>query len=414
MDSVGKKLKPMLIKSYLYQILQGITFCHRRRILHRDLKPQNLLLDSRFNLKITDFGLSKVFESDEDSIMKTTYVGTRGYQAPELLLNKKYDLSCDLFSCGVVLFILLTGYPPFEQASPKDRWFSPLCNGDYAKFWKLHRGCNISGNDKAKDLIQCMLEFDPKKRITIDKIKKHDWFNDKFLEGKELIRALRAKHRQMETKRCKDARKMGDLQDSVIRRPIPGIDEINKSPPVFPEEAVEGIYDTYTTTPWKDFFNAIYDYVASIGGETKLNWDSFVFTATLKMQQEQHKTSSLLRFEVQLWKSREFENITRPEGHESDEEEEEENEAKVVEGNEIFVVRLRRLNGDVTRYKHFENMLMKKCAGVFTGLPDWAHREKDLDKTDEEVADELALEEEADDYDKVLEEDGAMEISDEE
>ena len=61
------------------------------------------------NEQITDFGLSKVFESDADAVMKTTYVGTRGYQAPELLLDQPYDLACDIFSAGVVLFILLTG-----------------------------------------------------------------------------------------------------------------------------------------------------------------------------------------------------------------------------------------------------------------------------------------------------------------
>jgi len=61
MDHVGKKLKPMLIKSYLYQILQGITFCHRRRILHRDLKPQNLLIDRAGTLKLADFGLARAF-----------------------------------------------------------------------------------------------------------------------------------------------------------------------------------------------------------------------------------------------------------------------------------------------------------------------------------------------------------------
>jgi len=190
-------LDEVLGRTYFRQTILGLEACHNAGIAHRDLKPQNLLLDSKFNLKITDFGLSKVFESDADSIMKTTYVGTRGYQAPELLLNQPYDLSCDIFSAGVVLFILLTGYPPFEQAQKKDRWFSPLTVGDYGKFWKLHRGCNIHNDEKAKDLIQRMLEFDPKKRITISDIKKHEWFNAKYLEGKDLIRALRVKHRTM-------------------------------------------------------------------------------------------------------------------------------------------------------------------------------------------------------------------------
>jgi serine/threonine protein kinase len=154
-------------RTYFRQMIAGVEACHNAGVAHRDLKPQNLLLDSKFNLKLTDFGLSKVFESDADAIMKSTYVGTRGYQAPELLLDKPYDLSADIFSCGVVLFILLTGYPPFEQAHATDRWFKPLAKGDSEKFWKAHRACSIANDEKAKDLIQRMLEWDPKKELQL-------------------------------------------------------------------------------------------------------------------------------------------------------------------------------------------------------------------------------------------------------
>jgi len=155
-------LEPIVGRTYFRQMLAGLEACHNAGVAHRDIKPQNLLLDSRFNLKLTDFGLSKVFESDADAMMKTTYVGTRGYQAPELLLEKPYDLTCDIFSAGVVLFILLTGYPPFEQAQVSDRWFKPLAKGDYEKFWKSHNGCAIANDAKVKDLLQRMLQFDPK------------------------------------------------------------------------------------------------------------------------------------------------------------------------------------------------------------------------------------------------------------
>ncbi len=102
-------LKEVVARTYFKQIINGLEACHNANVVHRDLKPQNLLLDSKFNLKITDFGLSKIIQSDADAIMKTTYVGTRGYQAPELLLNQKYDLKCDVFSVGVILFILMAG-----------------------------------------------------------------------------------------------------------------------------------------------------------------------------------------------------------------------------------------------------------------------------------------------------------------
>eukprot|EP01083_Nonionella_stella_P098335 276485_1 len=74
---------------------------------------QNLLLDAKYNLKITEFGLSKIIESGVDAIMKTIYVGTSAYQAPGILLNQKYDLKCDIFPVGVIVFILMVGYPPF-------------------------------------------------------------------------------------------------------------------------------------------------------------------------------------------------------------------------------------------------------------------------------------------------------------
>ena len=89
--------------------------------------------------------------------MKTTYVGTRGYQAPEIILDKAYDLSCDIFSIGVILFILLTGYPPFEQATKKDRWYKSITKKRYKVFWKAHRASPLANNTAAKDLLERML-----------------------------------------------------------------------------------------------------------------------------------------------------------------------------------------------------------------------------------------------------------------
>ena len=93
-------LKEVVARTYFKQIINGLEACHNANAVHRDLKPQNLLLDSKFNVKITDFALSKIIQSDAE---------TRGYQAPELLLGQKYNLKCDIFSVGVILFVLMAG-----------------------------------------------------------------------------------------------------------------------------------------------------------------------------------------------------------------------------------------------------------------------------------------------------------------
>merc|ERR1712228_660282 len=188
-------LKENVARTYFKQIINGLEACHNANVVHRDLKPQNLLLDAKYNLKITDFGLSKIIQSDADSIMKTTYVGTRGYQAPELLLNQKYDLKCDIFSVGVILFILLAGYPPFEQASKNDKWFKPLMKGNIEKFWKAHQKSPIAQIPQAKDLLTQMLSFDPTKRIDMNGIKSHQWFQGETLKRKDLIQEIKDRHR---------------------------------------------------------------------------------------------------------------------------------------------------------------------------------------------------------------------------
>lgn len=214
----SEKIDVLCARTYLHQMINGLEACHKAGVAHRDIKPQNLLLDSDFQLKITDFGLSKIIEKESDLIMRTTYVGTRGYQAPELLNNKKYKPNCDIFSMGVVVFIMLCGYPPFERAHKTDRWYKPLTKADTAGFWKGHRGCGIP--EECKDLVTGMLCYKPRNRITLDEIKAHKfWSNGKTLGKEELKKRILLKYEEARKARAKDPKKMDDLARSVSNLP---------------------------------------------------------------------------------------------------------------------------------------------------------------------------------------------------
>jgi calcium-dependent protein kinase len=97
----------------IQQILQAVAYCHDLGIVHRDLKPENVLIDKELNntLKIIDFGTSTIYDKSSGPL-KTTH-GTSYYIAPEVL-NKRYDDRCDVWSIGVILYILLSGKPPFD------------------------------------------------------------------------------------------------------------------------------------------------------------------------------------------------------------------------------------------------------------------------------------------------------------
>ena len=107
---------------------------------------------------------------------------------------------------GVVLFILLGGYPPFEHARESDKWYQFIVNKKYKNFWKSHRNCGL--RQQETDLITRMICYDPDKRISLEKIKKHSWFTNKeILSSDNLIKVLRYRHQKMEQSRNNDPNK---------------------------------------------------------------------------------------------------------------------------------------------------------------------------------------------------------------
>lgn len=160
--------------SLIRSILNAIKYCHEeKQIVHRDLKPENFLFESKdedSNIKIIDFGLSR--HDDQAFGVMQTKVGTPYYVAPEVL-KREYTKSCDIWSIGVITYILLCGYPPFYGDSDA-QIFDSVRSGtfDYpSPDWD-----DIS--DSAKDFIKSLLKLDPSKRLTANQALEHRWLLD--------------------------------------------------------------------------------------------------------------------------------------------------------------------------------------------------------------------------------------------
>ncbi|XP_009138030.1 CBL-interacting serine/threonine-protein kinase 8 isoform X1 [Brassica rapa] len=153
-------------RKYFHQLIDGVDYCHSKGVYHRDLKPENLLLDSQGNLKISDFGLSALPEQGV-TILKTT-CGTPNYVAPEVLSHKGYNGAvADVWSCGVILYVLMAGYLPFDEMD-LPTLYSKIDNADFS--------CPSYFALGAKALIRRILDPNPETRITIAEIRKDEWF----------------------------------------------------------------------------------------------------------------------------------------------------------------------------------------------------------------------------------------------
>ena len=154
----------------LKQIISAVCYSHTNNIVHRDIKPENILLDDKSDdplIKLIDFGGARYFSKNK----KMTKVnGTPYYIAPEVL-SEVYDEKCDIWSCGVILYILLCGYPPFNGDSDTDILKS-VKKGTYD--FPVEEWESISKN--AKDLVSNMLKYEPKVRFSAAECLAHPWF----------------------------------------------------------------------------------------------------------------------------------------------------------------------------------------------------------------------------------------------
>ncbi|CAN4096541.1 unnamed protein product [Withania somnifera] len=158
-------------RKYFQQLIDAIVHCHSKGVYHRDLKPENLLLDFQGNLKVSDFGLSALPQQGVELLYTTC--GTPNYVAPEVLSSQGYDgAAADVWSCGIILYVLMAGYLPFDEAD------LPTL---YRKIKAADFSCPFWFSPGATSLIQKIIDPNPQSRIKIEGIKRDPWFRKNYI-----------------------------------------------------------------------------------------------------------------------------------------------------------------------------------------------------------------------------------------
>ncbi|KTG33246.1 hypothetical protein cypCar_00005164, partial [Cyprinus carpio] len=161
----------LFLSHCINQILESVSHIHQHDIVHRDLKPENLLLASKMKgaaVKLADFGLAIEVQGDQQAWFG--FAGTPGYLSPEVLRKDPYGKPVDIWACGVILYILLVGYPPFWDED-QHKLYQQIKAGAYdfpSPEWDTVTA-------EAKNLINQMLTINPAKRITAEQALKHPW-----------------------------------------------------------------------------------------------------------------------------------------------------------------------------------------------------------------------------------------------
>ena len=176
---INRKFPEDISRKLFYDLIKGVETCHKCGIIHGDIKLENILLSSNFNIKLIDFGFAKRI----DEGLFSSLIGTKFYAAPECFTSSVMEyqgIPSDIFSLGVVLFLLVMGFYPFEKPNCTDNRYKYIMKKDFNGFWKKcekilgDKNCNIS--PEFKNLFEKMVCYQAKERLSINEIKNHPWF----------------------------------------------------------------------------------------------------------------------------------------------------------------------------------------------------------------------------------------------
>jgi len=182
-----KGLGEYFSRNLFRQMCEGLESCHISGVVHRDLKTENIMMDEDWNLKIADFGYATLLAGKKGDGVLKTHLGTVSYASPEILSHKDYNGPCaDIFSTGVILFVLVTGKLPFGKAHISDPMYKMIAKGDYENYWKVMSQKIIPISDELKSLLNLILAYEPLQRPSISEIKNHPWTLDSTATNDEL------------------------------------------------------------------------------------------------------------------------------------------------------------------------------------------------------------------------------------
>uniref|UniRef100_A0A674MYJ3 calcium/calmodulin-dependent protein kinase n=1 Tax=Takifugu rubripes TaxID=31033 RepID=A0A674MYJ3_TAKRU len=230
----------------IHQILESVHHIHQHDIVHRDLKPENLLLASKCKnaaVKLADFGLAIEVQGDQQAWFG--FAGTPGYLSPEVLRKEAYGKPVDIWACGVILYILLVGYPPFWDED-QHKLYQQIKAGAYdfpSPEWD-------TVTPEAKNLINQMLTINPAKRITAQEALKHPWVCQRstvasMMHRQETVECLKKFNARRKLKPQTNSTKNSIVTSPKGNIPSPALQEIIKITEQLIEAINNGDFEAY-------------------------------------------------------------------------------------------------------------------------------------------------------------------------
>ena len=218
-----------VIGKYIFlQLLDGLEACHKKGIVHRDMKTENIMLDEGWIMKLADFGFATKAEGKKGNGLLYTALGTASYASPELLQKKPYlGVQSDIFSLGVSLFVLVTGKMPFKHALVDDPYYKEIAKLNYEKYWEKLSSKVPQVSNEFKQLFSMLIAYDPTSRPTIEEARAHKWLKDykpnkdsigkEFSDRTKLVQYKKELERQKEEEQEKIREMQGNSKFTVYK-----------------------------------------------------------------------------------------------------------------------------------------------------------------------------------------------------